>query len=188
MKHTIGALIASATIALASAAHADAPVQLRSRIEADGPAVTLGDVFEGAGQAATRPIAPAPGPGQVSSLSVEFLVAAAHSAGLSFTPPQGVADVQIIHPAGMRATVAPASVAEGGAAASSAARGSAGVRRGETVMVVYEVPGLSISSRVRAEENGAIGQRIRFSNPQSGQTVEAVVTGPGAARASPRTP
>ena len=43
----------------AAAAFAD-PVTLRARVEANGLAITLGDVFEGAGDVAGRAIAPSP--------------------------------------------------------------------------------------------------------------------------------
>ena len=184
MKHTIAALIASA--ALVSPAFADAPVQLRARVEADGAAVTLGDVFTGTGAEASRPIAPAPAAGQVSTLSMEFLIAAAQSANLAFTPPPGIAEVRVVHPAGMRATapVREANPNSASAAPISAAAG-AGVRRNETVLVTYQAPGMMLTTRVRALSDGAIGQTIRFMNPQSNQMLEAQITGPGAARANP---
>jgi flagella basal body P-ring formation protein FlgA len=151
------------------------PVTLRPRIEANGPAITLGDVFDGAGDVAGRAIAPAPAPGQIASLSMPLLSAAASAAGLEFIAPPGVTSVQVVRPGGMRATL-PA--AGGGRALADAA-----VRRGETVTLVYQVPGVALSLRARALEDGAVGQSVRFMNTSSNRTIEAVVTGPGAARA-----
>ena len=57
------------------------------------------------------------------------------------------------------------------------------VRRGDTVTIVIQAPGVTLSSRARALEDGAVGQTVRFLNPVSNRIIEANVTGPGAARA-----
>lgn len=157
----------------ASIAFAD-PVTLRTRIEASGPAVTMGDVFDGAGAAAGRAIAPAPAPGQIGSISMPVLYAAASAAGLEFTPPPGVTSVQVVRPGGIAATLPPAA---GARSVSDAA-----IRRGENVTVVYQAAGVALSMRARALEDGAVGQNVRFLNTSSNRTVDATVTGPGAAR------
>ncbi|MBS0385943.1 MAG: hypothetical protein JSS00_11400, partial [Proteobacteria bacterium] len=90
----------SAGVALADS------VTLRNRIEANGAMVTLGDAFEGTGSLSGRPIAPAPAAGQVGTLPMAVLTAAASAAGFDWTPPAGVDAVQVVHPAGARATVA----------------------------------------------------------------------------------
>jgi hypothetical protein len=183
MKQTTAALIASA--ALVAPAFADAPVQLRARIEADGAAVTLGDVFTGTGALSSRPIAPAPAPGQVSTLGMDFLVAAAQSANLSFTPPPGVSDVRVVRPAGMRATVpAVATQSDSASATPISAMSAGGVRRGDTVVVTYQVTGLTLTARARAMSDGGVGQTIRLTNLTSNQSLDAQITGPGAARAN----
>lgn len=158
----------------AGAAFAD-PVTLRPRIEANGPAITLGDVFDGAGDVAGRAISPSPPPGQIAVLSMPLLSAAASAAGLDFTPPAGVTSVQVVRPGGMRATLPPSN---GGRMIADAA-----VRRGESVSLVYQAPGLMLTMRARALEDGAVGQSIRLLNTSSNRTIDAVITGPGAARA-----
>jgi flagella basal body P-ring formation protein FlgA len=161
----------------AASAFADT-VTLRPRIEASGPAITMGDVFHGApANIAGRAIAPAPPAGQVTSLSIPMLSAAASAAGLEFTPPPGVNAVQVVRPGGARATL-PAST--GGRTIADAA-----VRRGDTVTLVYQAPGMSLTMRTRALEDGALGQSVRLLNTASNRTIDAVVTGPGAARATP---
>jgi len=161
----------------ASTAHADT-VTLRARVEANGPAITMGDVFDGApAEIAGRAIAPSPPAGQVTSISMPVLVASASAAGLDFTPPPGVNSVQVVRPGGARATV-PAS--GGGRSIADAA-----VRRGESVTLIYEAPGMSLTMRARALEDGAVGQSVRLVNTSSNRTIDAVVTGPGAARANP---
>lgn len=161
----------------ATFAHAQT-VTLRPRIEASGPAVTMGDVFEGApADVARRAIAPSPPAGQLASISMPVLAAAASAAGLDFTPPAGVNSIQVVRPGGARATL-PAST--GGRTIADAA-----VRRGETVTLVYAAPGMSLTMRARALEDGAVGQSVRLLNISSNRTIDAVVTGPGAARANP---
>jgi len=161
----------------ASTAHADT-VTLRARVEANGPAITMGDVFDGApAEIARRAIAPSPPAGQATSISMPVLVASASAAGLDFTPPPGVNSVQVVRPGGARATV-PAS--GGGRSIADAA-----VRRGESVTLIYEAPGMSLTMRARALEDGAVGQSVRLVNTSSNRTIDAVVTGPGAARANP---
>lgn len=157
----------------ASVAFAD-PVMLRSRVEAHGPAITLGDLFDGAGDAAPRAIAPAPAPGQISSLPIMLVSAAASAAGLDFTPPPGVNSVQIVRPGGIAATLPAASGARTIA--------DAAIRRGESATVSFQSTGISLSMRARALEDGAVGQSVRFLNTTSNRTIEATVTGPGAAR------
>jgi hypothetical protein len=159
----------------AAAAFADT-VTLRSRIEANGPAVTMGDVFIGApAEVAGRAIAPSPPAGQVSSISMPVLSAAASAAGLDFTPPAGVNSVQVVRPGGARATLP----------ASSGNRAEAVVRRGQMATLQYAAPGVSLSMRARALEDGAVGDTVRFLNTSSNRTIEATVTGVGAARANP---
>lgn len=153
-------------------------VSLRPRIEASGPAITMGDVFEGApANVASRAIAPSPPAGQISSISMPVLSAAASAAGLDFTPPAGVNAVQIVRPGGARATLPSTG---GGRTIADAA-----VRRGESVTLVYQAPGMSLTMRARAMEDAAIGQSVRLLNTSSNRTIDAVVTGPGAARANP---
>ena len=171
-------LIACSYVLFGAAAASADTVTLRPRIEASGPAVTMGDVFVGApAQIAGRAIAPSPPAGQISSISMPVLAAAASAAGLDFTPPAGVNAVQVVRPGGARATL-PAR--PGGRSIADAA-----VRRGETVILDYAAPGISLSMRARALEDGAVGDSVRFLNTSSNRTIDAVVTGPGAARANP---
>ena len=158
----------------AALAHAQA-VTLRPRIEASGPAVTMGDVFDGAGEASGRAIAPAPPPGQVSNLSMALVSAAASAAGLDFDAPAGVREVRVVRPGGMRATLGPASFAPRDA--------NTAVRRGESVLLLFEAPGMRITTNARAMDDGAVGDVIRLVNVSSNRTVNAVVTGPGQASA-----
>jgi flagellar basal body P-ring formation protein FlgA len=53
------------------------------------------------------------------------------------------------------------------------------VRRDETVTLTYEVPGLMLTLRGKAQQDGALGDTISVLNPQTKRVVEGVVTGPG---------
>lgn len=177
MLHRICIAICLYFIVAAGVAHSQT-VTLRPRIEASGPAITMGDVFEGApAEIAARAIAPAPPAGQVAALSMPMLVAAASAAGLEFTAPPGANSVQVVRPGGARATL-PAT--GGGRVMADAA-----IRRGETVNLLYAAPGMSLAIRARALEDGAVGQPIRLLNTTSNRTIDAVVTAPGLARANP---
>lgn len=172
--------------ACASAANADT-VTLRSRVEAMGQSITLGDLFVGAGDLASRAIAPAPAAGQITTLPMTMVSMAASAAGFDFTPPPGVTDVRVVHPAGARATLPPdnAQTTQVSAQAPQAGANAIAVRRGDAVLLVYQVGGISLSTRAQAMENGAVGQNVRLTNPTSNRIVVATVTGPGAASASP---
>jgi len=56
------------------------------------------------------------------------------------------------------------------------------VAKGETVTVLVRRGPLEISQTMRAVQDGQVGQRIDLVNEESGQTVQATVTGVGAAR------
>jgi len=53
------------------------------------------------------------------------------------------------------------------------------VQRNETVMLVYEVPGITLTVRGKAVDGGAEGDVISVLNEQSKRTVQGVVVGPG---------
>ena len=53
------------------------------------------------------------------------------------------------------------------------------VQRNETVTLVYEVPGITLTVRGKAAEGGAEGDVIAVLNEQSKRTVQGVVVGPG---------
>mgnify|MGYP000984668603 CR=1 FL=1 len=167
-------------LCFANVAFAD-PVTLRPRVEANGPAITLGDLFDGAGAVSSRAIAPSPPPGQISNLSMQVVSAAAAAAGLDFTPPSGVNVVQVVHPGGARATLPPPAGFSNGRVVSDAA-----IHRGEMVLLTYQMPGMMLSTRARALEDAGVGQSIHLLNLTSNHAVDAVVTAPGAASASPQ--
>ncbi len=128
------------------------------------------------------------------------LAAAASAAGFDWTAPAGVDAVAVIHPAGARATIGPpASGAAGPSPAatmpaamparrrwpSSSAPNAAAIRRGDAVMLIYQSGGVTLSMRTQAMQDAHIGQSVRLMNLSSNRVVLGLVTGPGAASASP---
>lgn len=59
------------------------------------------------------------------------------------------------------------------------------ISKGELVTVVFESPGLSLSIRGKALEDGVRAQAVRVMNTQTGRAFEGVVTAPGYVLASP---
>jgi len=53
------------------------------------------------------------------------------------------------------------------------------VQRGESVTIVYEAPGLSLTLRGQAQDAGALGDTISILNVQSKRVVQGIVSGPG---------
>lgn len=62
---------------------------LKEELVTAGPVITLGDIFENTGDAATIAVATAPAPGMRKSLSVATLMNIARSNGLHWLPPRG---------------------------------------------------------------------------------------------------
>ena len=62
------------------------------------------------------------------------------------------------------------------------------VQRNETVTLVYQVPGITLTVRGKAAEGGAEGDVIAVLNEQSKRTVQGVVAGPGRVIISTGTP
>jgi flagella basal body P-ring formation protein FlgA len=53
------------------------------------------------------------------------------------------------------------------------------VQRNETVTLVYQVPGITLTVRGKAAEGGTEGDVISVLNTQSKRTVQGVIVGPG---------
>ena len=59
------------------------------------------------------------------------------------------------------------------------------VQRNDTVTLIYEAPGLTLTLRGQAQDAGALGDTISVINSQSKRTVQGVVTGPGRVTVTP---
>jgi flagella basal body P-ring formation protein FlgA len=62
------------------------------------------------------------------------------------------------------------------------------VKRNEPVMIVYEVPGIVLTARGKAEDNGSLGDTINVLNVQSKRVIQGVVTGAGQITVTSLTP
>lgn len=62
------------------------------------------------------------------------------------------------------------------------------VKRGEPVMMRYEAPGIVLTVRGKAEEDGSLGDTINVLNVQSKRVIQGVVTGPGQISVTSLTP
>lgn len=59
------------------------------------------------------------------------------------------------------------------------------ISKGERVTILFDRPGIVLTARGRALENGALGASIRVVNIQTNRTVDTVVSAPGFVRVSP---
>jgi flagella basal body P-ring formation protein FlgA len=62
------------------------------------------------------------------------------------------------------------------------------VKRGEPVLLVYEVPGITLTARAKSEDVGSLGDTINVLNVQSKRVIQGVVTGPGQVTVTSLTP
>jgi flagellar basal body P-ring formation protein FlgA len=62
------------------------------------------------------------------------------------------------------------------------------VARGETVTIMFQVPGITVTILGKAVEPGALGDMINVINVQSKHTIQATVVGPGRVSVSAPTP
>ena len=53
------------------------------------------------------------------------------------------------------------------------------VQRNDTVSIIYEAPGLTLTLRGQAQDAGALGDTIGVLNVQSKRVVQGIITGPG---------
>jgi flagella basal body P-ring formation protein FlgA len=181
-------ILGAAALLLAGPALAD-PVSLKANpVDADG-AVTLGDIFDGAGAAAHTVVGRRSGPSVV--FEAGQLQAMARQAGLDWANPTGLRRVVVRHaaaaPAGAAAppaatALAPASFAPPVRRAAYAERV---ISRNDIVEVLYEADGVRLTISGRAEGNAAEGQRLAIRNLQSGRVFDAVAVAPGQAVAGP---
>lgn len=181
-------LIHGAIAALLLAAPALAgPVTLKANPVDDDGRVTLGDLFDGAGDAANVVVGRRAGPsivfeaGQLQSL--------ARQSGLHWANPAGLRRVVVRSaatapsPAAALAAAAPVAPAPARAAPARNAYADRVISRNDMVEVAYEAGGVRLTISGRAEGNAAVGQRLAVRNLQSGRTIDTVAVGPGQAAA-----
>ncbi len=62
------------------------------------------------------------------------------------------------------------------------------VKRNEPVLIVYEVPGIVLTARGKAEEVGSLGDTVNVLNIQSKRVIQGIVTGPSQVTVTSLTP
>jgi len=156
MRHSV--LILAAAVALTGfAARADAAA-LRSDITVSGNAVTLGDLFDNAGDAAQVVVADAPAPGLTSEISVSRISLAARRNGVSWHNTTDLTHV----------TVARTGVAVPEAEVSSAIASA----------IIASTPSLMPSAKLQVDfANGASGIQVGTDAPATVK-VEQIATNP----------
>ena len=93
LKHVLAAITGLLLAALSSTAYGEP--QLRSAIVVDGAAITLGDLFEGAGEMAFVAVRPAPEPGETLTIRALSLQDFAKAKGLDWQVPPGLHSVHV---------------------------------------------------------------------------------------------
>ena len=177
-------VILLAVPALANAQTSPNPLVLKSSVTDGDGRITLGDVFDNAGQASDVLLGYRQGPTAVLDAAIVQSIAARN--GVYWDNARGLR--RIIVAAGLEtssgnapqlATITgPQSPANWG---QSALNGPVAVKRSEMVSVTWTQNGLSLTLSGPAQKDGAIGDVIQVQNPSSKKMIDAVVTGPGRA-------
>ncbi|MEO5373326.1 MAG: flagellar basal body P-ring formation chaperone FlgA [Alphaproteobacteria bacterium] len=82
----LGLVLATATSAMAEKAPVALPASLHANVEVHGAYVRLGDLFDGAGAYADRPVVQAPEPGKRTTLDAVWLYKVARAYGVQWQP------------------------------------------------------------------------------------------------------
>lgn len=177
-------VILLAVPALANAQTSPAPLVLKSSVTDGDGRITLGDVFDNAGQASDVLLDYRQGPTAVLDAAIVQSIAARN--GVYWDNARGLR--RIIVAAGpetgsgnapqLATITGPQSPANWGQPALS---GPVAVKRSEMVSVTWTQNGLSLTLSGPAQKDGAIGDVIQVQNPSSKKMIDAVVTGPGRA-------
>lgn len=173
----IAAILTLSLIAPAALAQdTTSPLTLKaSTTDGDGQ-ITLGDLFDNAGAAASVIVGYRNGPSAILDAAVVQSIAG--RAGVYWDNPKGLR--RIIVTQGAEST--PSARTTPTAANDTAASGAAIViRRSESVSVTWSANGLSLTLSGTAQKDGAIGDLIQIENPASKKMIDAVVIAPGQA-------
>ncbi len=169
---------------LANAQTSPNPLILKASVTDGDGRITLGDVFDNAGQASDVLLGYRQGATAVLDAAIVQSIAARN--GVYWDNARGLR--RIIVAAGpetgsgdtpqLATITGPQNVTGWGQASIS---GPAAVKRSEMVAVTWTQNGLSLTLSGPAQKDGAIGDVIQVQNPSSKKMIDAVVTGPGRA-------
>lgn len=181
-------VILLAVPALAHAQTSPNPLVLKSSVTDGDGRITLGDVFDNAGQASDVLLGYRQGSTAVLDAAIVQSIAARN--GVYWDNARGLR--RIIVAAGpetasenvsgnvqqLATITSPQSPANWGQPSVS---GPIAVKRSEMVAVTWTQNGLSLTLSGPAQKDGAIGDVIQVQNPSSKKMIDAVITGPGRA-------
>lgn len=170
--------------ALANAQTSPNPLILKGSVTDGDGRITLGDVFDNAGQASDVLLGYRQGATAVLDAAIVQSIAARN--GVYWDNARGLR--RIIVAAGpetgsantpqLATITGPQSPANWGQPSVS---GPVAVKRSEMVAVTWTQNGLSLTLSGPAQKDGAVGDVIQVQNPSSKKMIDAVVTGPGRA-------
>jgi hypothetical protein len=187
----IAAWVLSASAGLLVAAQAFAAdlttVQLKPSVNVESSDIRMGDIFDGAGDAALRVFGMAPGPGRSMSYSAAYVQAKAKQAGLNWDNAERLATITIVRGgdsapsnAAMTTNVAddPFAPTPPKAAARQSGAGP-DLKRGDMVQIVFRAPGMQLQATGKAATDASIGGKVRALNLRSNKTVDGTLVSPG---------
>lgn len=187
---TIAAVLfcAAASLFMTVQAHAAdlTPVRLKPSVNVESSDIRMGDLFDGAGEAAMSVFGMAPGPGRTMSYSAAYVQAKARQAGLRWDNAENLSTVTIARggEGGARIPAATTAAADDpftpNAQKAAAPRTSgADLKRGDTVQIVYRAPGIQLIATGKATSDASIGGKARAVNIRSNKTVDGILVSPG---------
>jgi len=184
----LSALASVGVMSPASAQTAASPLILRSNTSSPEGQITLGDLFENAGAAASVVVGYLKGPSAV--LDAGMVQGEAGKVGAFWDNPRGLHKIIVTQGAETRPAAQGPSLAQGQntgqavgqiQARSEPVAGSLAVRRNELVSVTWSANGLSLTMSGTAQKDGSVGDLIQIQNPSSKKMIDAVIIAPGRA-------
>jgi len=189
----VGAALFCAAASVFMAAQAFAAdltaVRLKPSVNVEGADIRMGDLFNGAGDAALSVFGMAPGPGRSMSYSASYVQAKAKQAGLKWDNTENLSTVTIARDGaenssgGERIAAAPAANDDPFTPVSNKPApqrtGAADLKRGDTVQIVYRAPGMQLMATGKATSDASVGGKARAVNLRSNKTVDGTLVSPG---------
>jgi len=182
MCKTLSLIALLAVLSAPVVCQASVPMVLKANVSDGDGRITLGDLFDNAGQAADVVVGVRQANTAVLDAGAVQSIAARN--GAYWDNPRGLR--RIIVTAGMDGAPSAVLPAAGFAQPAVAiAPRVAAVRRGEAVSVTWSSGTLSLSMTGVAQKDAAVGDMIQIQNPASKKMIDAVVVGSGQALTGP---
>lgn len=160
-------------------------VRLKPSVNVESSDIRMGDLFDGAGDAAMSVFGMAPGPGRSMSYSATYIQAKAKQAGLQWDNAERLSTVTIARGGDgfERVASAPAAADDPFTPMSDKpapqSTGAKDLKRGDTVQIVYRAPGMQLMATGKATSDASVGGKARAVNLRSNKTVDGMLVSPG---------